>query len=648
MKYLGQLNKEIDNNYKFLATKGYSGTFLDFETRLEDMAGKSNTTVMAGTVSPNRLLMYSAQTKQRLTLCHGERPFVGSNLRNDIFRSSFNSVAENPIQVLHRVDKTVNGIPSGTKFIIYQDLVTGIVHCHEHVEYQTINEGFGVKNECAILTEDKVDAGEFISRTNGFDEDGSFIGEGLNVRTATLLGCITIEDAFLMTKSTAERFATYETGTIEVDIDASNDWLRNLYGGADEYRPIPNIGETVGEDNIVMAIAKQVTRSKFIRVSNAPSMLDRRYFFDNGTVYDIDILAPKDIQINNEYLSNIRDECVDYMVAKKNAIESILSQTENVSFLMGDIYKNLKAIIDEGFGYRRGTMSVPLNKLTIRIHMYEKNVVQVGDKFSGTYGNKGIVGKIVEDSDAYMDEYGNPIELMFNPLACGNRAIAAPLIVSGITSLAFQVRNHVFNTYNDGNPNLSRDEITAFILRFIEHFSKDDHDTYVKLLKDIGQDEWLEFMRTQMIHWQLDPYSCGIEFAHFFVITKALKNLGVKAGKMQMYRYGEKVGKPICIGWQYIYRLKHTASKKMSVRTYGSVSITGAFSKSQKKKHFEALHADTPVKYSEYVGAIINNCLSPIQLDKMLFRDEALKSLEAWSPILGVDFSIYKDDPMGS
>ena len=57
----------------------------------------------------------------------------------------------------------------------------------------------------------------------------------------------------------------------------------------------------------------------------------------------------------------------------------------------------------------------------VKVYVASKRKLQVGDKMAGRHGNKGVVSKIVPESDMPYMEDGRPIEVILNPLGVPSR-----------------------------------------------------------------------------------------------------------------------------------------------------------------------------------------------------------------------------------
>ena len=57
----------------------------------------------------------------------------------------------------------------------------------------------------------------------------------------------------------------------------------------------------------------------------------------------------------------------------------------------------------------------------VKVYVAIKRKMQVGDKFAGRHGNKGVVSKVLPVEDMPYDEKGQPVDIVLNPLGVPSR-----------------------------------------------------------------------------------------------------------------------------------------------------------------------------------------------------------------------------------
>jgi len=66
----------------------------------------------------------------------------------------------------------------------------------------------------------------------------------------------------------------------------------------------------------------------------------------------------------------------------------------------------------------------------IEVYVAQKRDIEVGDKLTTRFGNKGIVGKIVPEIDMPFDQEGKTVDVILNPLSVPSRMNIGQLVES--------------------------------------------------------------------------------------------------------------------------------------------------------------------------------------------------------------------------
>src|SRR5215213_996071 len=76
----------------------------------------------------------------------------------------------------------------------------------------------------------------------------------------------------------------------------------------------------------------------------------------------------------------------------------------------------------------------------IEIYVAQKRDIEVGDKLTTRFGNKGIVGKIVPEADMPFDQEGKTIDIILNPLIVPSRMNIGQLVESFFGLIAYKLK----------------------------------------------------------------------------------------------------------------------------------------------------------------------------------------------------------------
>ena len=92
------------------------------------------------------------------------------------------------------------------------------------------------------------------------------------------------------------------------------------------------------------------------------------------------------------------------------------------------------------YNVRKEKLSENKNELElVEVYVVHERKIEVGDKLTTRFGNKGVVAKIVPESDMPFDEEGKTIDIIFNPLGIPTRMNIGQLLETILASAARQL-----------------------------------------------------------------------------------------------------------------------------------------------------------------------------------------------------------------
>ncbi|CFW92830.1 DNA-directed RNA polymerase subunit beta [endosymbiont DhMRE of Dentiscutata heterogama] len=77
----------------------------------------------------------------------------------------------------------------------------------------------------------------------------------------------------------------------------------------------------------------------------------------------------------------------------------------------------------------------------VEVYVAQKRKIEVGDKLTTRFGNKGVVAKIVSEADMPFDEQGKPIDIIFNPLGIPTRMNIGQLLETILAAAAHKLNS---------------------------------------------------------------------------------------------------------------------------------------------------------------------------------------------------------------
>ena len=214
-----------------------------------------------------RIDMYASHLNQRLSIDGSEFPKIYSGAEQNLGEYEISTTRrEQDIHVVKAIPKYPSVVgamhirhnPSIT--LIYIGAEDNKLHYMELNSYTEGSDGFGYENrmENTHLWHDvSVESPGFIPKdirlVTSPDHKNGVYCQGLNLRTAFMTLEETIEDAVMISQSAAERMTTTEIHTQKIVIQADQ-YPLNTYGDEIEHRMMPDIGETVNENGVLLAL----------------------------------------------------------------------------------------------------------------------------------------------------------------------------------------------------------------------------------------------------------------------------------------------------------------------------------------------------------------------------------------------------------
>lgn len=219
--------------------------------------------------SSSRLAMVNSQYAQAIIPAKADTPRILTGLESQLAQHCFGAKAPTQMMVIDVIPKyyanngMLEGIKSNPKLIIvYQDLDApdlsyNAIEINSHIK---THDTFGyriqqTKTAHNFSVNQIIPKGTVLTHSSNIKydmmEEGMF-GTGLMANVIYLALPGTIEDGFRVSKSFNERARSLTVGS-RVAEWGKNSMPLNLYGDERNYRPYPDIGDTIRPDGILMA-----------------------------------------------------------------------------------------------------------------------------------------------------------------------------------------------------------------------------------------------------------------------------------------------------------------------------------------------------------------------------------------------------------
>ncbi len=323
----------------------------------------------------NRALMGSNMQRQAVPLIKPENAIVGTGIEAKIAEDS-------GVMVIASESGVVKSV-SSREIVVEED--DGNVHTYTLKKFERSNQSTCLNQIPIVSTGDKVVKGQTLA-------DGPATANGeLALGRNILIGYMTwegynYEDAILL----SEKLVQNDVFT-SIHIEKHETEARDTKLGPEEItRDIPNLSEEVlkdlDEDGIIR-IGAEVTSGDILVGKVSPK----------GEVE----LTPEERLLRAIFGEKARE---------------VKDTSLKVPHGEGGVVVDVKIFTREN----KDELDPGVSKL-VRVYIAQKRKISVGDKMAGRYGNKGVISRILPESDMPFLADGTPLQIVLNPLGVPSR-----------------------------------------------------------------------------------------------------------------------------------------------------------------------------------------------------------------------------------
>ncbi|AGS33170.1 DNA-directed RNA polymerase subunit beta [Candidatus Nasuia deltocephalinicola str. NAS-ALF] len=279
----------------------------------------------------------------------------------------------------------------------------------------------------------------------------------------------------------------------------------------------------------------------------------------------------KEIIINKKFLYKKKlKEMLKIFLINKNQHKLFNNIKKKIKFFL-KIYKFISKDINKKY-YKK--LSSDICKI-VRVFIVSKKYLQVGDKMSGRYGNKGVVSKILPENQMPYFLNGMATEIILNPLGVPSRMNVGQLLEIHMGFISISLSWKVENFLNNNNCVKKIKNLLKKIYTNSEDQLKIDSLDYKNLL-------FLIRYFKSGFYFSIKPFNSYIEnniekFLNIISSNNFLKDEYISWNKKQTIlrdgRSGENFENPSTIGLMYIFKLNHLAEEKIHARSVGPYSL---------------------------------------------------------------------------
>ena len=605
-------------------------------------------------ISSNRAIMFASHMKQFKTLKHTQLPRLRTNYEDVVGKnSSYLHKARATAKVVAKIDK-FEMAPGAIYFMFLYSEEEDKYFMEikrEGIEQQE-RFGFHINNENMdrLKEGDTVQKGDTLWKSNSYDEDDMY-GFGINARCIWLVDNWTIEDAIKIRKGFADQLTTYEEESIEITLN-DNDYLRNLYGDDEIHKGFPDIGEAP-LNNILAARSKRINSQilfdmKKSNLRQIASLDDRIYYSKsehNARVVDLDIFSNKTVEEIPHTEQNM--QIIKYLRNQTRFYEEVFALCDKI------IHSGSKYDDDIGFWYKRAELILhpdvmfqdnnnsAFSNIIMNFKVEREVGVDIGNKLSGRYGNKGVIAKIVPDEEMPFTEDGVPVDLVFNALGVINRLVSMPLYEAEFNGAADKVQGMIAAAK-------SIPEKERLLFKFMSFF--DDRGMYTKLTRyykslktKAERVEFFEDVEKNGITIHIPPL--WEDESLFHRLARLYEEIPEANPKQDVFirKFGRtiKMMRQLVVGEMYIIVLKQSSKKGFSARSLGYINMKGLPDKTDRMRNNLQIFSTTPIKNGIDDCNNMNIGVDSYDIAKMhlFYRNSVIGRREAKK--------LLTDDPLG-
>ena len=201
----------------------------------------------------------------------------------------------------------------------------------------------------------------------------------------------------------------------------------------------------------------------------------------------------------------------------------------------------------------------------IKVYVAVKHKAQIGDKFAGRHGNKGVISKILPEEDMPYMADGTPVDMVLNPLGVPSRMNIGQILETHLGWAAYSLGRQ--------------------LQKYIENFQEEE--TRKALKKAYGNDEEIsqaiEAADALSLKQLVKKAGGGIHVATPVFdgakeadVKSFLKQANIPAtGQTILFDglTGESFEMPVTVGVMYMMKLHHLVEEKIHSRSIGPYSL---------------------------------------------------------------------------
>lgn len=406
-------------------------------------------------VSPVRQVMHTGAMSQSLIVDGRTRKRQQSGLEREIARGTIHKTFTEDVIIRAVIPRFTDDMFTHLKdgrnanpldLVIFEDFRTGMLDVMELAKFHVMHQHFGfifdiddeVYNKLVSVKDVYIPAGTQVARSPAVTADGDYM-PGLEANVVMLSHPATDNDSIIFSESYTKRIQTnaFESRGIEC---GRNKYLVNTYGNGSVFKGIPDIGETIHTNGLLVATrpyderldAVYMTRKQLLR---PVYWLDDRVVGHPGAeIVDIRVMHNSQLQSQRmpEEMSQqfrkyweadrlFNTELIRHTVCRTGRWDDSTSMSDRLATLVNAaIPRAGHMLIDEGLwpknqaeqlNVRMNYRGELLDEWKVDITYRYKTEAGEGPKNTDENGAKGVGSFVMPDASMPVDKFGNRAEI---------------------------------------------------------------------------------------------------------------------------------------------------------------------------------------------------------------------------------------------
>jgi DNA-directed RNA polymerase subunit beta len=529
----------------------------------------------------NRALMGSNMQRQAVPLIHPEAPLVRTGLESKVARDSGALIIADEDGIVEYVDASRIEIRtrSGDKKVY--DLRT----------FRRSNQGTCWHQRPLVSKGQRVRKGDVLADGPATQNGSLALGRNLLVAFMVWEG-YNYEDAIVI----SDRLVKEDILT-SIHIESYETTARDTKLGPEEItRDVPNVAEErlkFLDENGIIVVGAEVKADDILVGKAVPKAASE--------------LSPEDrlmVAIFGKKAEDMRDASLRVPPGEWGTVIGtlILARYKYRCRKCGEIVRHWKKLERTEHSRCGGRLEqLPADELKaginmmVKVYVAQRRKISVGDKLAGRHGNKGVIAKILPESDMPFLPDGTPVDIILSPLGVPSRMNIGQLLETHLGWLArfygmsFEVppflrlvkESDLIEGFREAVNELLKEQMfkmatTEWKLKFRKPQWGEPAGDYALGLADLILSRPSEERENLMALLNL-PSNADKTVVKEALLDRARHRVGFdpETGKSILYdgRTGEPFDQPVTVGWMFIMKLIHLVEDKVHARAVGPYSL---------------------------------------------------------------------------